>query len=143
MNNTNVLQLLSRQHNEDGKKCRHLLKEIQQQGNKETVKEEILTFWKQDLQKHVDAEERVLLPFLVKNRFNYEFINVLKREHDTIRLLAQRLPFHNDGYHIYKAFIKLVDQHTHFEDEIVFRKMKEDIAVQELENLDRSMQAYA
>lgn len=143
MNNTNVLELLSRQHNEDGKKCRQLLKEIQQQSDKKFVKQEILSFWQKDLQKHVDAEERVLLPFLVKNRFNYEFINVLKREHETIRTLAQRLPFHDDGYYLYRAFIKLVDQHTYFEDEIVFRKMKEDIPMQELEQLDRSMQLYA
>jgi hypothetical protein len=143
MNNSNALQLLTRQHHAVGEKCRQLLKDIQQQQDKKIVKERILEFWRQDLQKQVDAEERLLLPFLIKNQFNYEFINVLRREHDTIRLLAQRLPFHEDGYYLYKAFVKLVDQHTYFEDEIVFRKMKEDISSVELEQLDKSLQAYA
>ena len=115
------------------------MKEINQKGNKETVKKEILSFWNTHLKKHVDAEESVLIPFLAKHQFNNEYVNVLRREHDTIRTLAQRIPLHDDGYYLYKAFLTLVDQHTYFEEEVVFKKMQEDFSAQQLAQLDASM----
>jgi hemerythrin-like domain-containing protein len=139
MKNTNTLQVLTHQHMDDRQKCLQIMKEINQKGNKEMVKKEILTFWNTHLKKHVDAEESVLIPFLAKHQFNHEYVNILRREHDTIRTLAQRIPLHDDGYYLYKAFLTLVDQHTYFENEIVFRKMQEDISAQELAQLDNSM----
>jgi hemerythrin-like domain-containing protein len=139
MKNTNTLQVLANQHNDARQKCLHIMKEIDKKGNKEAVKKEILSFWNTYLKKHVDAEESVLIPFLAKHQFNHEFVNVLRREHDTIRTLAQRIPMHDDGYYLYKAFLTLVDQHTYFEEMVVFRKMQEDISATELAQLDASM----
>ena len=140
MEHTKALRVLSWQHKEDRLKCRELMKDIQQQRDKKTIKQNILQFWRNELQKHVDAEEAILFPFLLKHHFSYDFVNILKRDHDTIRLLAERLPMHDDGYYLYKAFIKLVDQHSYFEDEIIFRKMEEDIPAQELAQLEMSLQ---
>jgi len=134
-----TLQVLSRQHLEDRMKCRELMRDIQQRGDKITIKQNLIRFWQNELRKHVDIEEQVLLPFLQAHHFHYDFINVLRRDHDTIRTLAERLPLHDDGYYLYKAFVKLVEQHSHFEDEIVFRKMKEELPSQELEQLNVSM----
>jgi len=139
MEHTRTLQMLSRQHKEDRLKCRELLRDIQQQRDKQVLQHHIIQFWKNELQKHVDAEEAILFPFLQKHHFSHDFVNTLKREHDTIRLLAERLPLHNDGPYLYKAFIKLVEQHCYFEDEILFRKMQEDIPPQELAQLDAAM----
>ncbi|HEX6429482.1 MAG TPA: hemerythrin domain-containing protein [Niastella sp.] len=139
MEHTKALQILSWQHKEDRLKCRELMRDIQQQSDKTAVRQRIVQFWKNELQKHVDAEEAILFPFLQKHQFSYNFINVLKREHDTIRLLAERLNRHDEDFYLYKAFIKLVDQHSHFEDEIVFRKMEEDIPQQELTQLNVSL----
>jgi iron-sulfur cluster repair protein YtfE (RIC family) len=143
MEHTKSLQVLSWQHKEDRLKCREFLRDIQQQRDKSTIRQRIVQFWKNELQKHVDAEEAILFPFLQKHQFSYNFINVLKREHDTIRLLAERLSRHEEDYYLYKAFIKLVDQHSHFEDEIIFRKMEEDIPQHELTQLNVSMAAIA
>lgn len=142
MEHTRALQVLSWQHKEDRLKCRELLRDIQQQRDKSGIRQRIVQFWKNELQKHVDAEEAILFPFLQKHHFSYNFINVLKREHDTIRLLAERLN-RDEDYYVYKAFIKLVDQHSHFEDEIVFRKMEEDIPHQELTQLNVSLAAVS
>jgi iron-sulfur cluster repair protein YtfE (RIC family) len=141
MEHTRALQVLSWQHKEDRLKCRELLRDIQQQRDKSAIRQRIVQFWKNELQKHVDAEEAILFPFLQKHQFSYNFMNVLKREHDTIRLLAERLNRNDEDYYLYKAFIKLVDQHSHFEDEIVFRKMEEDIPHQELTQLNVSLAA--
>lgn len=140
MEHTKALQILSWQHKEDRLKCRELMRDIQQQRDKSAIRQRIIQFWKNELQKHVDAEEAILFPFLLKHHFSYDFVNILKRDHDTIRLLAERLPMHDDGYYLYKAFIKLVDQHSYFEDEIIFRKMEEDIPPQDLAQLEMSLQ---
>ena len=139
MKNNSTLQVLSNQHIDDRQKCLQIMKTINQQGNKEMVKKEIIAFWNTNLKKHVDAEESVLIPFLAKHRFNNEYVNILRREHDTIRTLAQRIPMHDDGYYLYKAFITLVDQHTGFEEEVVFRKMREEFSAQDLAALDASI----
>jgi hemerythrin superfamily protein len=141
MEHTKALQVLSWQHKEDRLKCREFLSDIQQQRDKSTIRQRIVQFWKNELQKHVDAEEAILFPFLQKHHFNFNFLNVLKREHDTIRLLAERLTRFDEDWYLYKAFIKLVDQHSHFEDEIVFRKMEETIPSQELSQLNLSLAA--
>lgn len=139
MEKNSTLQLLAHQHNDDRQKCRQILKSISQQGNKEALKKEVLAFWNTNLKKHVDIEEAVLIPFLARHQFHHEYVNLLKRDHDTIRTLAQRLPLHEDGYYLYKAFLTLVDQHTGFEEEVVFKKMREEISAQELASLDASM----
>ena len=143
MEHSKALQILSWQHKEDRLKCRELMRDIQQQRDKTAIRQRIIQFWKNELQKHVDAEEAILFPFLQKHQFSYNYMNVLKREHDTIRLLAERLNRNDEDYYLYKAFIKLVDQHSHFEDEIVFRKMEEDIPQQELTQLNISMAAVS
>jgi hemerythrin-like domain-containing protein len=139
MEHTKALQILSWQHKEDRLKCRELMRDIQLQRDKSAIRQSIIQFWKNELQKHVDAEEAILFPFLQKHQFSYNYMTVLKREHDTIRLLAERLNRNDEDYYLYKAFIKLVDQHSHFEDEIVFRKMEEVIPQQELTQLNISM----
>lgn len=139
MKNNSSLQVLSNQHNDDRQKCLQIMQSIKMQGNKEAVKKDILTFWNTNLKRHVDAEESVLIPFLSKHQFNNEYVNVLRREHDTIRTLAQRIPMHDDGVYLFKAFLTLVDQHTYFEEEIVFKKMQQDFSEQQLAQLDASM----
>ena len=143
MEHSRSLQILSWQHKEDRLKCREFLKDIQQQRDKSAIRQRIVQFWKNELQKHVDAEEAILFPFLQKHQFSYNYLNILKREHDTIRLLAERLNRNDEDYYLYKAFIKLVDQHSHFEDEIIFRKMEEDIPQHELTQLNVSLAAVA
>jgi len=143
MEHSKSLQVLSWQHKEDRLKCREFLRDIQQQRDKSAIRQRIVQFWKNELQKHVDAEEAILFPFLQKHQFSYNYISILKREHDTIRLLAERLNRNEEDYYLYKAFIKLVDQHSHFEDEIIFRKMEEDIPQNELSQLNVSLAAVA
>lgn len=135
-----TLQVLSEQHTEDRMKCRELMKDIRQKRDNISIRQAIIQFWKNDLQKHVDIEEKVLFPFLQKHRFSYDFIHVLKREHDTIRTLAERLSLHDDGYFLYQAFVKLVEQHSNFEDQILFKKMQEELPPHELAQLNLSMQ---
>jgi|GEM_PF-795253 len=141
MEGNSSLRELSRQHLVDRQQCGQIMHTIRKKGDKELIRREILNFWNTRLRKHVEAEETVLIPFLAKHHFNNEFINVLVREHNTIRLLAERIPVHDDGYYLYRAFINLVEQHTSFEEEVVFRKMQLDFSPVELSQLDASIAA--
>lgn len=140
MENTATLQVLSKQHSEDRLRCRELKKDIQQQRDKNTLRQNIIRFWKNSLQQHVETEERILFPFLQKYPFSHNYVTTLKREHDTIRTLAERLPLHDDGYYLYKVFIDLVEQHSDFEDEILFPRMKAELPPQDLARLNQSLQ---
>jgi hypothetical protein len=126
MDNTIDLKVFIRQHEEDRQQCRQLLQSIQQKENPQTIQKNILSFWTNKLQKHIHEEESQLFPFLVRQQFNHEYLTVLKREHETIRLLAERLSLHQAGDYLYKVFLKLAAQHSDFENEIVFRKMQPD-----------------
>jgi hemerythrin-like domain-containing protein len=128
MDNTIDLKVFIRQHEEDRQRCRQLLQAVQQNDNPATIQKNVILFWNNELQKHIQEEENRLFPFLTKNQFNNEFLAVLRREHETIRLLAERLPLQQAGDYLYKVFIKLIEQHNAFEDEIVFRKIEEERA---------------
>jgi hemerythrin-like domain-containing protein len=83
----------------------------------------------------MEAEERTLIPFLVKHHFNLQYTNLLYREHDTIRVLAERLTEAQEGDYLYEAFIKLVHEHLLFEDKVIFTRIQETIPAPELEQL--------
>lgn len=100
-----------------------------------TVKTEIVNFWKYDLRKHVDAEEARLIPFLIQHRFNTQLTALMHREHDTIRILAERLSGNEGNDYPYEVFIKLVHQHLLFEDNVVFAQIEQDIPARELAQL--------
>jgi hypothetical protein len=143
MDNTIDLKVFIRQHEEDRQKCRQLLQAVQQKENPSAIQKNVLSFWNNELQKHIQEEENRLFPFLTRHHFNNEYLTVLRREHETIRLLAERLAFHQAGDYLYKIFVRLVEQHTHFEHEIVVNKMKYNLATSEPEQAGRLKQLRA
>lgn len=137
---TSVLGVLTNQHQQDLQQCNRLMNDIEKQGNRKAVQEDILRFWNNVLQKHVLSEDKVLMPFLVRHHFNHGYVEMLRREHDTLRVLAQRLPMQEEGSFLYKAFIRLVEQHIEFEDKILFKKIKEEIPEGELKQLEQQFE---
>src|SRR5215475_11411212 len=137
---TSVLGVLTSQHQQDLQQCNRLMNDIEKQSNRKAVQEDILRFWNNGLQKHVQSEDKVLVPFLVRHHFNHGYVEMLKREHDTLRVLAQRLPMQEDGSFLYKAFIRLVEQHIEFEDKVLFKKIKEEIPEGELRQLEQQFE---
>ncbi len=78
MEHSRSLQVLSWQHKEDRLKCREFLRDIQQQRDKSAIRQRIVQFWKNELQKHVDAEEAILFPFLQKHQFSYRLLQYIE-----------------------------------------------------------------
>lgn len=131
-----ALQALMREYGHDRQVCSQLLKGIERKQDRKKIQEDVLTFWLNHLQKHLDTEEHVLIPFLARNQFDNRFLRLMQRENDTIRLLAQRLPMHDDGYYLYEVFVNLVSQHIAFKEDVVLQKVEEDIPANELAQLN-------
>jgi len=115
--------------------CSRLLGHCLTGKNRDAVKLEVLNFWEQHLRKHVEAEETALIPFLQRHRFNQQITTLLHREHETIRILADRLVKDTEADYLYEVFIKLVHQHLLFEDKVVFHHIQETIPAPELAQL--------
>ena len=82
-----------------------------------------LTFWKNDLQNILMLGIMFLVPFLHLHRFNLAVISTFTASrHDTMRVLAKRLPLLNgNGTSFCKTFARMIDEHTSFEDEVLFQ----------------------
>lgn len=115
--------------------CTRLLGLFLSGKNREGVKGEILDFWNNHLRKHVEAEEANLIPFLIQHHFNQQLTALVHREHDTIRILADRLSRAEGTDYPFEVFIKLVHQHLLFEDKVVFTHIEETIPAPELAQL--------
>lgn len=115
--------------------CSRLLGLFLSGKDRDSVKLDVLNFWLNDLRKHVDMEEATLIPFLVQHKFNDQLTALLHREHDTIRILAERLSSHIEEDYLYEVFIKLAHQHLLFEDQVVFAHIEETIPGPELAQL--------
>jgi hemerythrin-like domain-containing protein len=103
--------------------------------NRRMVKTAVLNFWKNHLQKHIDAEENTLIPFLRQHHFDQQCTTLLHREHETMRVLAERLQGEQESDYLFEAFVKLVHQHLLFEDKVLVTRMQETIPARELAQL--------
>ena len=64
-----ALQALMREYGHDRQVCSQLLKGIERKQDRKKIQEDVLTFWLNHLQKHLDTEEHVLIPFLARARW--------------------------------------------------------------------------
>lgn len=135
MERSTVLQPFLSHLASDRQICTQLLGNIMAGKPSKTIKQGVVNFWLNNLKQHIEDEERTLIPFLVQHRFNLQYTNLLHREHDTIRVLAERLPTSPEGDYLYEAFVKLVHEHLLFEDKVIFHRIQETIPEPELEQL--------
>lgn len=135
MERNTVLQPFLNHLASDRQICTQLMGNIMAGKSDKTIKQAVVNFWINNLQKHIEAEERALIPFLAQHRFNQQYLNLLHREHNTIRVLAERLPYAQEGDCVYRTFVKLVNEHLVFEDKVIFTQIQETIPSRELEQL--------
>jgi len=135
MERNTVLQPFLNHLASDRQICTQLLGNIMAGKSNKSTKLAVVNFWLNNLQKHIEAEEKILIPFLIKHHFNLQYTNLLYREHNTIRVLAERLTEAQEGDYIYEAFVKMVHEHLLFEDKVIFTRIQETIPAPELEQL--------
>lgn len=135
MERNTVLQPFLSHLASDRQICTQLLGNIMAGKSSKTTRQAVMNFWLNNLQKHIEAEEKTLIPFLVQHHFSLQYTNLLHREHNTICVLAERLPEAQEGDHLYEVFVKLVHEHLLFEDKVIFTRIQETIPAPELEQL--------
>ena len=134
-----ALQPLSHQHHNTLMGCLLIRKGIENKADKKVLKDFTLNWWQKDLQKHMEAEEKILLPYLSQHQFNKSYIKVIYHDHETLRVLGERLKINDDDYELYIIYTDLVEQHIRFEERIVFQKIQEDFSREQLSQLEQKM----
>lgn len=135
MERNTVLQPLLGHLTTERQICTDLLGSFMSGKNRRTVKTAVINFWKNHLQKHIEAEEKTLIPFLLQHRFDKQYTTLLHREHETMKILAERLQGEQESDYLFEGFVKLVHQHLLFEDKVIVARMLETISVPELAQL--------
>jgi hemerythrin superfamily protein len=97
--------------------------------------------WNDDVKHHMQAEEQYVSPHLKK--VNTQYDNMVRRDHETIRLLAERINVSENGYTVYNVFAKLLEQHIRFEERVVFNKVQEQLTEPELFQLEASLHSLS
>ncbi len=141
MKRDNNLQPLSRQHHDELLSCLMIRKGVQKQADLGVLTDFTNTFWKDDLSKHMDAEASILIPFLVKHRFEDRYINMMKTDHSLLESIMERMNKFDRRHKIFEIFANLVEQHIRFKERFIFSKVQETISAQELEELGVKLHA--
>ncbi len=135
MKRSDSLQPLSRQHHDELLSCLLIKKGVNKKADLKLLTDFTNIFWKEDFIKHIKAEEEILIPFLVKHRFEDRFINILKTDHSMIHAVLDRLNTFDRRHKIFEIFANLVEQHIRFEERFVFQKIQEQLSEKEMEEL--------
>src|SRR6186997_1262933 len=85
------LQPLSRQHHDELLGCLMIKKGVQKKADISLLTDFTNVFWKEDLKKLIDLEERILIPFLARHGFDDRYINILRMDHSLIHAVLDRL----------------------------------------------------
>jgi hypothetical protein len=132
-----ALQPLSHQHHNTLTACLLIKKGIQKKADKKVLRDFTMKLWNDDVRHHMQAEEQFVSPHLKK--VNAQYDSLVKRDHETLRLLAERIKVSENGYTVYNVFASLLEQHVRFEERVVFNKMQEHLSEPELSQLGASL----
>ena len=129
------IQPLSRQHHDELMSCLMIKKGVTKKADIALLTDFTNTFWNDDLKNHIEAEETILIPFLVKHKFENRYINMLKTDHAIIKSILERLNKFDHRHKVFEIFASLVEQHIRFEERFIFGKVEELLTPKELEEL--------
>lgn len=135
MQRSKSLYPLSWQHHDELLCCLLIKKGVQNKADISVLTDFTNIFWKEDLKSHMDAEEDILIPFLVKHRFEARYINMIKTDHSIIQSILTRLNTFDHRLKVVEIFANLVEQHIRFEERFIFSKMQDLLSEKELDEL--------
>ena len=138
-----ALQPLSHRHHNELLGCLLIKKGVSNKADKKILKDFALRFWDEDLQRHINDEENILLPHLSGHPVSLQYKQIIKRDYDMIRLLAERMRFHDDGYTLFNVFASLVEEHIRFKERVVFGKIREQLSEPQRAQLQSSLQSLS
>ncbi len=129
------LQPLSKHHHDELLGCLIIKKGVQKNADIIILKDFTNKFWNDHLKNHLDLEENVLIPFLVKHGFENRYIKMLRTDHLIINVVLERLNKFDSRPKVCAIFANLVEQHIRFQERFIFGIMQESISETQLEEL--------
>ena len=123
------------QHHDELLSCLLIKKGVQKKADISLLTYFTNIFWKDDLQKHIETEENVLIPFLLKHRFEGKYLNIMKTDNSIIHSVFDRLNKFDHRHKVFEIFADLVEQHIRFKERFIFGKVQEILSEKELEEL--------
>ncbi len=119
------------------KGCMLLKKGIEKKADKKVLKDFTQKLCNEGLQQHISTQEKLLYPYL--DQIGREYKNIITRDHETIRVLAERVKVQDNGYGNFKAFANILEQHLRFENEVVYSRIRESLSESDLNRLQNSL----
>jgi hemerythrin superfamily protein len=124
-----ALQPLSHQHHNSLMACLLINKGIQKKADPNIISDFIGNLYKEDLLPHFSKEEQLIFPSLPSSTRK-----LLQREHETLRILAERI--HKERTHpVINTFSKLLEQHIRFEERVIFNEVQEHNSSEQMEQI--------
>jgi hemerythrin-like domain-containing protein len=124
-----ALQPLSRQHHQGLLVSLFLTNGLKKNASIKSMKDFILQFWEEDLNKHFEVEEQILIPFTKEYPTLEEGLKRMLLEHQNILLLINKLnnEARVDQLETIAAFALQIDQHIRFEERVLFEQLQETL----------------
>lgn len=119
---------LSHQHHNGLMAVLLLKKGISKQADVKVMADFILTAWKEELEEHFIAEEKVLEPSLLHLPQVQELYNRMLNEHQQIRSVIPELQQGKESTALIELFHVLLDKHIRFEERVLFPFVEEHTA---------------
>lgn len=102
----------------------------------------MLTFWKDDLQKHFQSEEKILIPTIsgVDEQLDLFTCRVL-REHKLIEKILRELEQNVNIEYTLDRFGNALDEHIRFEEREWFEKIQETFNTDQLNKIEEKFKS--
>jgi hemerythrin-like domain-containing protein len=140
-----ALQPLSRQHHQGLMVSLLLSKGLKKNLATKPMRDFILQFWQDDLQKHFEVEEQVLVP-VAKNYASLEpLITRMLVEHQQIVLIINRInnEARAEQLETIKEFADKLEQHIRFEERELFEQIQLTLRAEDLSVLDEAFKTIS
>lgn len=134
------LQPLSRQHHNGLLMSLLLLKGLRKNADLQVLSDFIMLGWREELQSHFEAEEKILIPALKETDFDNSLIQQLLIEHTELRSLVQKIESNSAGMGEISQFSALLEKHIRFEERIFFPKAEEMLSEEKLSAIGEQLQ---
>jgi len=133
------LQSLSRQHHNGLLAALLLKKGIEKTVDANDMNAFIIDFWKNDLKKHFENEEQVLIPALNNTSFDKNLNDQLLEEHTQLRSYIDALKNDADDISTIESFSALLEKHIRFEERTYFPEAEKILSEEQLKKVGEQL----
>lgn len=137
-----ALQPLSRQHHQGLMVSLLLSKGLKKNLTTKPMRDFILQFWQDDLQKHFEVEEQYLTPIAKSYATLEPLITRMLLEHQQIVLIINRInnEARAEQLETIKEFADKLEQHIRFEERALFEQIQSTLSAKEMSELNNAFQ---